>query len=56
MSVQPTVICALAAGTQKGVWEYLAEHDGPFKAAEVAQAKEIDPPMLCTFFSWPIND
>lgn len=40
-------MCALTAGTQKGIWTYLAEHDGPFKAAEVAKVKEIDPPLLC---------
>jgi len=43
---QPAAMCALTAGTQNGIWTYLAEHDGPFKAAEVAKVKEIDPPML----------
>ena len=41
-------MCALTAGTHKGIWTYLDEHDGPFKAAEVAKVKGIDPPMLCT--------
>ena len=39
-------MCALTTGTEKGVWEYLAENPGPFKAAEVAKVKEIDPPIL----------
>lgn len=43
---QPAAMCALTTGTEKGVWEYLAENPGPFKAAEVAKVKEIDPPIL----------
>lgn len=44
---KPAAFTALTAGTQKGIWTYLAEHDGPFKAGEVAKVKEIDPPLLC---------
>ena len=44
---QPAAMCALTIGTDRGIWTYLAEHDGPFKAAEVAKVKGIDPPMLC---------
>lgn len=40
-------MCALTAGAHKGIWTYLDEHGGPFKAAEVAKVKNIDPPMLC---------
>lgn len=43
---QPSAMCALTAGTHKGIWTYLDEHDGPFKAAEVAKVKGIDPPLL----------
>ncbi|KAL6859799.1 hypothetical protein ACO1O0_003823 [Amphichorda felina] len=43
---QPAAFTALTAGVEKGVWTYLAERDGPFKAAEVAKVKEIDPPLL----------
>lgn len=46
---QPAAMCALTAGTHRGIWTYLAEHDGPFKAAEVAKVKGIDPPMLCKY-------
>lgn len=44
---QPAAFTALTAGSHKGVWTYLAEHDGPFVASEVAEALNIDPPVFC---------
>ncbi|CAG9952303.1 unnamed protein product [Clonostachys rosea f. rosea IK726] len=40
---QPAAFTALTAGTQKGVWTYLDEHDGPFVASKVAEALNITP-------------
>lgn len=42
-------MCALTVGAEKGIWTYLDEHDDPFKAAEVVNVNNIDPPMLCMF-------
>ncbi|KAF4980247.1 hypothetical protein FZEAL_3706 [Fusarium zealandicum] len=46
VSNMPSLHCELNAGTDKDLWTYLAEINGPFKVAEVAEAKQIDPPLL----------
>ncbi|CAM1504819.1 Fc.00g024100.m01.CDS01 [Cosmosporella sp. VM-42] len=43
---QPSVMAALTAGTDRELWSYLARIDGPFKVADIAEAKNIDPPLL----------
>ncbi|RSL97253.1 hypothetical protein CEP52_011025 [Fusarium oligoseptatum] len=43
---EPSLHCALTAGTDKGLWPYLAKLNGPFNAAEVAEAKGIEPALL----------
>ncbi|KAJ4160377.1 hypothetical protein NW754_003502 [Fusarium falciforme] len=43
---EPSLHCALTAGTDKGLWPYLAKINGPFNVAEVAEAKGIEPALL----------
>lgn len=43
---QPSAMCAMTAGNEKGVWTYLAQKTGPFEVGDVATALEIDPVLL----------
>ncbi|KAH7122174.1 S-adenosyl-L-methionine-dependent methyltransferase [Dactylonectria estremocensis] len=43
---EPSVMCALTAGFDKGLWTYLADNEGPFTAADAAKAVEVDEALL----------
>ncbi|KAF5007641.1 hypothetical protein FDECE_6027 [Fusarium decemcellulare] len=43
---EPSLHCALTAGTHKNLWTYLVKLDGPFNVADVAKAKDIEPALL----------
>ncbi|KAH7191600.1 S-adenosyl-L-methionine-dependent methyltransferase [Fusarium oxysporum] len=43
---EPSLHCALTAGTVKEVWTHVAKIDGPFKVADVAKEKNIEPALL----------
>ncbi|KAF4972242.1 hypothetical protein FSARC_1139 [Fusarium sarcochroum] len=43
---EPSLHCALTAGTMKDVWTYAAKTKGPFRVAEVAQEKGVEPALL----------
>ncbi|EXK25354.1 hypothetical protein FOMG_17987 [Fusarium oxysporum f. sp. melonis 26406] len=43
---EPSLHCALTAGTSKDLWTYLVKLDGPFKVADVAKAKNMEPALL----------
>ncbi|KAF5002767.1 hypothetical protein FGRMN_165 [Fusarium graminum] len=43
---EPSLHCALTAGTVKDVWTHVAKIQGPFKVADVAKEKNIDPVLL----------
>lgn len=43
---EPSLHCALTAGTVKGVWAHVAKIQGPFKVVDVAKEKNIDPALL----------
>ncbi|KAF5540150.1 O-methyltransferase B [Fusarium mexicanum] len=43
---EPSLHCALTAGTVKEVWTHVAKINGPFKVADVAKEKNIEPALL----------
>ncbi|KAH7001129.1 S-adenosyl-L-methionine-dependent methyltransferase [Ilyonectria destructans] len=45
---EPSVMCALTAGFDKGLWAYLAETEGSFTVADAAKAVEVDAALLAT--------
>lgn len=45
-SLQPSLHCALTAGTNKDLWTYLVKLNGRFNVSDVAKAKNIDPTLL----------
>jgi hypothetical protein len=53
---EPSLHCALTAGTVKEVWTHVARIDGPFKVADVAKEKNIEPALLgeCITISSPV--
>lgn len=54
---EPSLHCALTAGTVKEVWTHVAKIDGPFKVADVAKEKNIEPALLgeCIAISAPVS-
>ncbi|KAF5681383.1 O-methyltransferase B [Fusarium denticulatum] len=45
-SFEPSLHCALTAGTVKEVWTHVAKINRPFKVADVAKEKNIEPALL----------
>lgn len=54
---EPSLHCALTAGTVKEVWTHVAKINVPFKVADVAKEKNIEPALLgeCNTISTPVS-
>jgi hypothetical protein len=45
--VQPTFLLDLTAGTERGIWTFLASHEEPFRVGRVSNAIGIEQRILC---------